>query len=126
MSHLHWAPTNTKVGPACKYSTIVVLLSPACLSSFRSCLLYVAARLSTEEVDILLQKCEGGVEVALLYAKHVSKYLKDLIYYLEKRTALGELEGDLEAGLLGPAPGVGGSEGRAAEVPRIQEQPQTV
>uniref|UniRef100_A0A8D2J664 Rho GTPase activating protein 45 n=1 Tax=Varanus komodoensis TaxID=61221 RepID=A0A8D2J664_VARKO len=45
-------------------------------------------RLSAEEVDVLLQKCEGGVEVALNYAKNVSKYMKDLIYYLEKRTAL--------------------------------------
>ncbi|XP_053153133.1 rho GTPase-activating protein 45 isoform X2 [Hemicordylus capensis] len=45
-------------------------------------------RLSAEEVDVLLQKCEGGVEVALGYAKHISKYMKDLINYLEKRTTL--------------------------------------
>uniref|UniRef100_A0A670KAV5 Phorbol-ester/DAG-type domain-containing protein n=1 Tax=Podarcis muralis TaxID=64176 RepID=A0A670KAV5_PODMU len=45
-------------------------------------------RLSAEEVDVLLQRCEGGVEAALHYAKNVSKYMKDLMYYLEKRTAL--------------------------------------
>ncbi|XP_044309348.1 rho GTPase-activating protein 45 isoform X2 [Varanus komodoensis] len=49
---------------------------------------FSSTRLSAEEVDVLLQKCEGGVEVALNYAKNVSKYMKDLIYYLEKRTAL--------------------------------------
>ncbi|XP_072450248.1 rho GTPase-activating protein 45-like isoform X1 [Chiloscyllium punctatum] len=44
--------------------------------------------LSAEEVDIILQRSEGGVEAALQYAKTVSKYMKDLISYLEKRTAL--------------------------------------
>uniref|UniRef100_A0A674IH86 Rho GTPase activating protein 45 n=1 Tax=Terrapene triunguis TaxID=2587831 RepID=A0A674IH86_9SAUR len=41
-----------------------------------------------EEVDIMLQRCEGGVEAALQYAKNISKYMKDLFYYLEKRTTL--------------------------------------
>ncbi|XP_053228273.1 rho GTPase-activating protein 45 [Podarcis raffonei] len=49
---------------------------------------FTSIRLSAEEVDILLQRCEGGVEAALHYAKNVSKYMKDLMYYLEKRTAL--------------------------------------
>ncbi|KAL0612358.1 Rho GTPase-activating protein 45 [Plecturocebus cupreus] len=40
------------------------------------------------EVDVLLQRCEGGVDAALLYAKNMAKYMKDLIGYLEKRTAL--------------------------------------
>uniref|UniRef100_A0A674IIC1 Rho GTPase activating protein 45 n=1 Tax=Terrapene triunguis TaxID=2587831 RepID=A0A674IIC1_9SAUR len=40
------------------------------------------------EVDIMLQRCEGGVEAALQYAKNISKYMKDLFYYLEKRTTL--------------------------------------
>ncbi|XP_015263126.1 PREDICTED: minor histocompatibility protein HA-1 [Gekko japonicus] len=44
--------------------------------------------LSVEEVDILLQKSEGGVEIALQYAKNISKYMKNLIAYLEKRTTL--------------------------------------
>uniref|UniRef100_A0A4W3IFE8 Rho GTPase activating protein 45 n=1 Tax=Callorhinchus milii TaxID=7868 RepID=A0A4W3IFE8_CALMI len=44
--------------------------------------------MSAEEVDIMLQRSEGGVEAALQYAKTISKYLKDLIYYLEKRTVL--------------------------------------
>ncbi|XP_069784303.1 rho GTPase-activating protein 45-like isoform X2 [Narcine bancroftii] len=43
---------------------------------------------STEEVDIILQRSEGGVQAALQYAKNVSKYMKDLIIYLEKRAAL--------------------------------------
>ena len=43
-----------------------------------------------EEVDVMLQRCEGGVDAALQYAKTISKYMKDLIGYLEKRTTLGE------------------------------------
>lgn len=39
----------------------------------------------------MLQRCEGGVDAALQYAKNISKYMKDLIGYLEKRTALGEM-----------------------------------
>ncbi|XP_019513066.1 PREDICTED: minor histocompatibility protein HA-1 isoform X2 [Hipposideros armiger] len=41
-----------------------------------------------EDVDKLLQRCEGGVDTALNYAKNMAKYMKDLIGYLEKRTAL--------------------------------------
>ncbi|XP_009869333.1 PREDICTED: minor histocompatibility protein HA-1, partial [Apaloderma vittatum] len=41
-----------------------------------------------EEVDVILQRCEGGVDAALQYAKNISKYMKDLIGYLEKRTTL--------------------------------------
>ncbi|XP_037679973.1 rho GTPase-activating protein 45 isoform X2 [Choloepus didactylus] len=44
-----------------------------------------------EEVDMLLQRCEGGVDAALRYAKDMAKYLKGLTAYLEKRTVL-ELE----------------------------------
>ncbi|XP_007489438.1 rho GTPase-activating protein 45 isoform X2 [Monodelphis domestica] len=44
--------------------------------------------LLAEDVDVVLQRCEGGVDVALQYAKNISKYMKDLIYYLEKRTML--------------------------------------
>uniref|UniRef100_G1Q6T1 Rho GTPase-activating protein 45 n=2 Tax=Myotis lucifugus TaxID=59463 RepID=G1Q6T1_MYOLU len=47
-----------------------------------------AGCLLPEEVDMLLQRCEGGVDVALNYAKNMAKYMKDLIGYLEKRTAL--------------------------------------
>ncbi|XP_078525964.1 rho GTPase-activating protein 45 isoform X2 [Lissotriton helveticus] len=45
-------------------------------------------RPSAEEVDIMLQRSEGGVDAALHYSKSISKYMKDLIYYLEKRTTL--------------------------------------
>ncbi|KAL2089614.1 hypothetical protein ACEWY4_014302 [Coilia grayii] len=44
--------------------------------------------MSPEEVDIILQRSEGGVDTALAYAKTISKYMKDLISYAEKRTAL--------------------------------------
>ncbi|XP_024092157.2 rho GTPase-activating protein 45 isoform X5 [Pongo abelii] len=47
-----------------------------------------AGCLPAEEVDVLLQRCEGGVDAALLYAKNMAKYMKDLISYLEKRTTL--------------------------------------
>ncbi|MBN3309729.1 HMHA1 protein, partial [Amia calva] len=41
-----------------------------------------------EEVDIILQRSEGGVDSALAYAKNISKYLKDVIGYVDKRIAL--------------------------------------
>ncbi|XP_034513251.1 rho GTPase-activating protein 45 isoform X4 [Ailuropoda melanoleuca] len=47
-----------------------------------------AGCLAPEEVDMLLQRCEGGVDAALQYAKNMARYMKDLIGYLEKRTAL--------------------------------------
>ncbi|XP_035279864.1 rho GTPase-activating protein 45, partial [Anguilla anguilla] len=40
------------------------------------------------EVDIILQRSEGGVDSALTYAKSISKYLKDVISYVDKRIAL--------------------------------------
>lgn len=49
---------------------------------------YDSARRPAEEVDVMLQRCEGGVDAALQYAKTISKYMKDLIGYLEKRTTL--------------------------------------
>ncbi|XP_010179490.1 PREDICTED: minor histocompatibility protein HA-1, partial [Mesitornis unicolor] len=49
---------------------------------------YDAGRSPPEEVDVMLQRCEGGVDAALQYAKNISKYMKDLIGYLEKRTML--------------------------------------
>ncbi|XP_051666873.1 rho GTPase-activating protein 45 isoform X3 [Manacus candei] len=49
---------------------------------------YSTARPAAEEVDVMLQRCEGGVDAALQYAKTISKYMKDLISYLEKRTTL--------------------------------------
>lgn len=48
------------------------------------------ARPPAEAVDVMLQRCEGGVDAALQYAKTISKYMKDLIGYLEKKTTLGE------------------------------------
>ena len=42
-----------------------------------------------DDVNEVLQRSEGGVDSALLYAKTISKYMKDLITYVEKRTSLG-------------------------------------
>ena len=41
-------------------------------------------------MDVVLQRSEGGVDSALLYAKTISKYMKDLMSYVEKRMSLGE------------------------------------
>ncbi|XP_064590357.1 rho GTPase-activating protein 45 isoform X1 [Zonotrichia leucophrys gambelii] len=46
------------------------------------------ARPAAEEVDVMLQRCEGGVDAALQYAKTISKYMKDLMGYMEKRNVL--------------------------------------
>uniref|UniRef100_A0A8C9MUA5 Rho GTPase activating protein 45 n=1 Tax=Serinus canaria TaxID=9135 RepID=A0A8C9MUA5_SERCA len=46
------------------------------------------ARPPAEEVDVMLQRCEGGVDAALQYAKTLSKYMKDLMGYMEKRATL--------------------------------------
>uniref|UniRef100_A0A4W4HC90 Rho GTPase activating protein 45b n=1 Tax=Electrophorus electricus TaxID=8005 RepID=A0A4W4HC90_ELEEL len=48
----------------------------------------VSVRESAEEVDILLQHSEGGVDSALTYTKTISKYMKDVIGYVEKRISL--------------------------------------
>ncbi|XP_051989675.1 rho GTPase-activating protein 45-like [Xyrauchen texanus] len=44
--------------------------------------------MSPQEVDILLQRSEGGVDSALKYAKSIAKYMKDTINYIDKRIAL--------------------------------------
>lgn len=41
-----------------------------------------------DDVDIILQKSEGGVRAAFFYAKKLAKYMKDLTSYIEKRTLL--------------------------------------
>lgn len=44
--------------------------------------------ISAQEVDILLQRSEGGVDSALSYTKSIAKYMKDIIGYVDKRIAL--------------------------------------
>lgn len=46
-----------------------------------------------QEVDLTLLKNDSGVESALLYAKASSKYIKDLLAWMEKRLAMGETLG---------------------------------
>ncbi|KAM9330605.1 rho GTPase-activating protein 45 [Gastrophryne carolinensis] len=41
-----------------------------------------------DDVDIILQRSEGGVRAAFFYAKNLAKYMKDLASYIEKRTLL--------------------------------------
>uniref|UniRef100_A0A8C9Z5J9 Rho GTPase activating protein 45 n=1 Tax=Sander lucioperca TaxID=283035 RepID=A0A8C9Z5J9_SANLU len=48
----------------------------------------VAFSSKAEAVDVILQNSEGGVDSALLYAKTISKYMKDLMTYVEKRISL--------------------------------------
>lgn len=48
-----------------------------------------------EEVDLTLLKNDSGVESALLYAKAWSKYIKDLLAWMEKRLAMGETIGTI-------------------------------
>lgn len=43
-----------------------------------------------EEVDLTLLKNDSGVESALLYTKALSKYIKDLVAWMEKRLTMGE------------------------------------
>ncbi|KAM4051917.1 rho GTPase-activating protein 45 isoform 2-T2 [Anomaloglossus baeobatrachus] len=43
---------------------------------------------SGDDVDVILQRSEGGVPAAFVYAKNLAKYLKDLTNYIEKRTFL--------------------------------------
>lgn len=46
--------------------------------------------LSAQEADLALCRCEGGVELALQYAKMWCRYAKDLLAWMEKRINLGE------------------------------------
>uniref|UniRef100_A0A8C2IAB6 Rho GTPase activating protein 45a n=1 Tax=Cyprinus carpio TaxID=7962 RepID=A0A8C2IAB6_CYPCA len=48
----------------------------------------VCESVSAQEVDILLQRSEGGVDSALNYAKSIAKYMKDIISYVDKRIVL--------------------------------------
>ncbi|KAJ8254065.1 hypothetical protein COCON_G00206770 [Conger conger] len=44
--------------------------------------------LSAQDADLALCRCEGGVEVALQYAKMWCKYAKDLLTWMDKRLSL--------------------------------------
>ncbi|XP_056373513.1 rho GTPase-activating protein 45 isoform X2 [Hyla sarda] len=41
-----------------------------------------------DDVDVILQRSEGGIRAAFLYAKNLAKYMKDLANYIEKRSIL--------------------------------------
>ncbi|KAJ7317598.1 hypothetical protein JRQ81_003760 [Phrynocephalus forsythii] len=49
------------------------------------------ANRSVEEADEMLIKCDGGVEAALGYAKLWCKYVKELLTWVDKRLAYGEV-----------------------------------
>ena len=46
--------------------------------------------MSAAKMDAHMQQMESGVELALERAKVWSKYAKDVITYIEKRTMLGK------------------------------------
>lgn len=45
---------------------------------------------SAQDADLTLCHCEGGVELALQYAKMWCRYAKDLLTWMDKRISLGE------------------------------------
>uniref|UniRef100_A0A4W4HF89 Rho GTPase activating protein 45 n=1 Tax=Electrophorus electricus TaxID=8005 RepID=A0A4W4HF89_ELEEL len=65
-------------------SSTLLSLPPAEKSRVR----IVAGLMTAEQVDVLLQHSEGGVDSALFYAKTITKYMKDIISYVDKRVAL--------------------------------------
>uniref|UniRef100_A0A672IAA7 Rho GTPase activating protein 45b n=1 Tax=Salarias fasciatus TaxID=181472 RepID=A0A672IAA7_SALFA len=69
-------------------STLLSLLPTERSRVSFSCTSVKVLNVEVEEVDVILQHSEGGVDSALLYAKTISKYMKDLINYVEKRTSL--------------------------------------
>lgn len=46
--------------------------------------------LSAQDPDLTLCRSEGGVELALGYAKMWCRYAKDLLTWMDKRISLGE------------------------------------
>uniref|UniRef100_A0A671SP64 Minor histocompatibility protein HA-1-like n=1 Tax=Sinocyclocheilus anshuiensis TaxID=1608454 RepID=A0A671SP64_9TELE len=71
-------------------STLLSVL-PSEKSRVSVCVSLCSERMLAAGVDIILQRSEGGVDSALTYAKTISKYMKDLISYVERKLAL-ELE----------------------------------
>ena len=53
-----------------------------------------------EEVNVILKHLDSGVDKALQRAKVWSKYLKDIIYYIDKKAQLGEYVEFLPVGKL--------------------------
>lgn len=54
--------------------------------------------MNAEQVDVLLQRSEGGVDSALSYAKSIARYLKDVISYVDKRITHGKWAGTGNSG----------------------------
>lgn len=46
--------------------------------------------LSAPDADVVMCRCEGGVELALQYAKMWCRYAKDLLTWIDKRISLGK------------------------------------
>lgn len=64
-----------------------VLAGCGCNTRFIVMLMYL---LSAQEADVAMCRCEGGVELALQYAKLWCRYAKDLLTWIDKRISLGE------------------------------------
>uniref|UniRef100_A0A8B9HE94 Rho GTPase activating protein 45a n=1 Tax=Astyanax mexicanus TaxID=7994 RepID=A0A8B9HE94_ASTMX len=85
--HLHWTNVCLSLSSVSELlmgevdSSTLLSLPPTEKSRVRELM-------SPEEVDILLQHSEGGVDCALSYAKTIAKYMKDIINYVDKRIAL--------------------------------------
>lgn len=46
--------------------------------------------LSAQHADLVLRRCEGGVDLALQYSKMWCRYAKELLTWMEKRFSLGK------------------------------------
>ena len=52
----------------------------------------IVVRLTAEQIDGTLMNLQSGLELAFSRAKAWSKYLKDVMSYIERRAQLGKLK----------------------------------
>jgi len=51
---------------------------------------FTVVKLTAEEIDSILMRLQAGLDLTFQRAKAWSKYLKDIMSYIERRTQLGE------------------------------------